>query len=281
MAPGSIENALVRARTRGADRIDADVLLCHVLQRDRVFLYTWPDKSLTDEQQQQFETLLDERLRGVPVAHLVGRREFWSLSIAVDASTLIPRPDTEALVQQALLCEVSANACVLDAGTGSGAIALALASERPGWSVVASDRLFAAAALAQRNARHLQLGNVQVVCAHWLEAFAEAQFDVIVSNPPYIAGNDPHLSQGDLRFEPLSALVAADDGMADLKTLTEQASRVLKPGGWLLFEHGYQQAAAVRDALTRQGYSVISSHRDLGGNERVTQACWREGNPHE
>lgn len=267
----SIADTLAAARDSGIERIDAEVLLCHVLDRDRTFLFTWPEKLLTGAEQQRFDQLLMQRAQGMPVAHLTGEREFWSLPLKVNATTLIPRPDTEILVQAALDIALPAQARVLDAGTGSGAIALALASERRSWQVVASDRLYDAALLARHNARQLHISNADVVCAHWLDAFATASFDMIVSNPPYIAADDPHLAEGDVRFEPRSALVAADNGLADLLTLVVQARRVLKHDGWLLLEHGYAQAAAVRALLSQHAYTDIDSQRDFGGHERVTR----------
>jgi len=265
----SIADVLAEARRAGIERIDAEVLLCHVLQRNRTFLYTWPDRPLSDVEQRHLEQLLQQRLHGHPVAHLIGAREFWSLPLAVDASTLIPRPDTETLVQVALELPLTAQSNVLDAGTGTGAIALALASERPDWLVYACDRQLAAAQLARRNAAVLAL-RAGIICGDWLSAFADNSFDMVVSNPPYIAANDPHLSQGDVRFEPRSALVAEDDGLADLRALVIDARRVLTRDGWLVLEHGYQQAVAVRELFAEHGYVNVTSRIDLGGNERVT-----------
>lgn len=265
----TIADALANARGAGIERIDAEVLLGHVIARNRTFLYTWPDRVLSEPEQQRFDDLVSQRLQGCPVAYLTGSREFWSLPLRVENSTLIPRADTETLVQVAFELPLPAAAVVLDAGTGTGAIALALASERSQWQLYASDRQWAAAKLALRNAVTVGL-RVRIVCADWLAAFADGSFDMIVSNPPYIAADDPHLAQGDVRFEPRSALVAADNGLADLRTLIIDARRVLKPGGWLVLEHGYQQADAVRGLFAAQGYVNIASHRDLGGNDRVT-----------
>jgi len=274
----SIADVLAEARNAGMERIDAEVLLCHVLQRNRTFLYTWPDRLLSDNERQHLNRLLQQRLQGHPVAHLTGSREFWSLPLSVDASTLIPRPDTETLVQLALELPLPPQSSVLDAGTGTGAIALALASERPDWQLYACDRQLAAAQLAHRNATTLTL-NAGIICCDWLTAFADNSFDMVVSNPPYIAANDPHLSQGDVRFEPRSALVADDDGLADLRALVVDARRVLKRDGWLLLEHGYQQAADVRKLLAEHGYVCVVSHIDLGGNERVTLGQLRSDKP--
>jgi release factor glutamine methyltransferase len=270
MSAKTIAEMLAAARHRGIDRIDAEVLLCHVLGRDRTFLYTWPDRLLSASELQHLDQLLLQRRQGHPVAHLTGTREFWSLPLQVDSSTLIPRPDTETLVQVALALPLSLMSTVLDAGTGTGAIALALASERPQWQLYASDRQLAAAQLAHRNATALAM-NAAIICANWLSAFAADSFDMVVSNPPYIAASDPHLTRGDVRFEPRSALVAEDDGLADLCALIVDARRVLKSGGWLVLEHGYQQAAAVRELLALHDYTDIASHRDLGDNERITR----------
>jgi release factor glutamine methyltransferase len=270
----TIADALAGARGKGIERIDAEVLLGHAIARDRTYLYTWPDRELSDADQKRFNDLLSQRLQGRPVAYLTGSREFWSLPLRVEASTLIPRPDTETLVQVALELPLPPDAVVLDAGTGTGAIALALGSERPQWRLYASDKQWAAAQLALRNAIAVAV-RTQVVCADWLLPFADGSFDMIVSNPPYIAADDPHLSQGDVRFEPRSALVAGDDGFADLRALIVDARRVLKSGGWLVLEHGYRQAAEVRDLFTDQGYVGVASHVDLGGNERITVGRFR------
>lgn len=265
----TIADALASARNKGVDRLDAEVLLGHAIARDRTYLYTWPDRSLSDVDQKRFDDLLSRRLQGQPVAYLTGSREFWSLPLRVETGTLIPRPDTETLVQVALELSLPPEAVVLDAGTGTGAIALALGSERPHWRLYASDRHWAAAQLALRNAVAVAV-RMQVVCADWLAPFAGGGFDMIVSNPPYIAADDPHLAQGDVRFEPRSALVAGDGGFADLRALIVDARRVLKSGGWLVLEHGYRQAARVRGLLVDHGYVGVASHVDLGGNERVT-----------
>ena len=204
------------------------------------------------------------------MAHLTGVREFWSLPLFVSPATLIPRPDTECLVEQAL-ARLPASACrIVDLGTGTGAIALALASERPDCDVTAVDRMPDAVALAIRNTQHLGINNVRVLQSDWFSALQGQQFDMIVSNPPYIDEQDPHLALGDVRFEPLTALVAGDHGLADIVHIIEQSKHMLTPGGYLLLEHGWQQGQAVRDAFTRGGYQAVETCRDYGGNERIT-----------
>ncbi len=249
--------------------LDVQVMLQHLLQRPRAYLYTWPERSLTAEQEFAFLGLLARRKRGEPVAHLVGFREFWTLELEVSADTLIPRPDTELLVELALELPCPDNARVADLGTGTGAVALALASERPGWQISALDRVPAAVALAERNRRRHGLENVRVLESDWCQALGEPQ-DMIVSNPPYIDKQDPHLQQGDVRFEPESALVAGESGMADIRSIATQALKALKPGGWLLLEHGWQQGRAVQACLRDLGYRKVDTRQDLAGQERVT-----------
>ncbi|MFY0990850.1 peptide chain release factor N(5)-glutamine methyltransferase [Halomonas sp. C05BenzN] len=251
-------------------RLDAEVLLCHVLGVDRTWLYTWGDREAASWARARFEALVAARAAGRPVAYLTGEREFWGLRLATDPSTLIPRPDTETLVEAALEKAAAATGRLLDLGTGSGAIALAVASERPGWRVLGVDLRPEAVALARRNAARLGIANAEFRHSDWFAALAGETFEIIVSNPPYVAEDDPHLAQGDLRHEPHSALVAAEQGMADLRHLVGEARDHLLPGGWLLLEHGFDQAAAVRRALVARGYEEVTSLRDLAGHERVS-----------
>ncbi|WP_346837168.1 peptide chain release factor N(5)-glutamine methyltransferase [Microbulbifer sp. SAOS-129_SWC] len=251
-------------------RLDAEVLLGHVLGRSRTWLFTWPEYQLNDAEQAQYDRLLARRAAGEPVAHLTGMREFWSLPLKVDASTLIPRPDTELLVELALqLCPQQA-LCALDLGTGTGAIALALASERPDWEILAADKSADAAALAEENRSALGLDNVRVIQSDWFAQIPPQAFQLIVSNPPYIDAADPHLEQGDVRFEPRSALVAEEAGLADIERIARGSRKYLASGGWLLVEHGWQQAEAVRRIFAAAGLKRVASHRDLSGWERVT-----------
>lgn len=257
-------------------RLDVELLLAHVLQASRTYLYTWPEKTLTEQEARHFAQLFARRLRGEPVAHILGQREFWSLPLWVNASTLIPRPDTELLVETALdLFAADTHQQprnLLDLGTGTGAIALALASEKKHWQCLGVDKFPEAVALAEKNRLHLRLMNARFVQSDWFSALGPTEFDVIVSNPPYIDPQDPHLHQGDLRFEPQSALVADNHGLADLQQIIAQAPDWLRPGGWLLLEHGYNQAQAARNLLAAANFISINSRRDLAGHERVSYA---------
>ncbi|UTW11481.1 peptide chain release factor N(5)-glutamine methyltransferase [Marinobacterium rhizophilum] len=254
-------------------RLDLELLLCHLLECGRTYLFMHPERVLSSPQAAAFEALLQRRLAGEPVAHLTGRRGFWTLDLEVSADTLIPRPDTETLVEQALELLPDGDFRVADLGTGTGAIALALASERSQWSLTGCDRIAAAVALAQRNAARLGIGNARFVEGSWFEPLA-GRFAMVVSNPPYIDPADPHLGRGDVRFEPASALVAEDAGLADIRHIATGARSVLEPGGWLLFEHGFDQGAAVRGLLDELGYGEVVTVPDLGGRDRVTRGRW-------
>ncbi|WP_394424287.1 peptide chain release factor N(5)-glutamine methyltransferase [Vreelandella stevensii] len=255
-------------------RLDAEVLMGCAAQCSRTWLYTWGDRECPTWERARFEALVAARAQGQPVAYLTGEREFWGLRLATSPDTLIPRPDTETLVEVALARAAAPVGRLLDLGTGTGAIALALASEKPGWQVIGADIRPGAVALAERNAAALGIANARFVLSDWFSAFLspaeEPPFDIIVSNPPYIAADDPHLSQGDVRFEPHSALVADANGMADLLHVIEAARAHLALGGCLAMEHGYQQAASVREALLEAGYRNVESVQDMGGHERVT-----------
>ena len=253
---------------------DAEILLEFVTGKARTYLLAFGETQLSAEQEAQLATLLARRKTGEPVAHLVGEREFWSLPLYVSPATLIPRPDTECLVEQAL-SRLPAQACrILDLGTGTGAIALALASERPDCEVTAVDVMPDAVALAQRNVARLGFPNVTVLQSSWFSALDNRTFGMIVSNPPYIDEHDPHLTQGDVRFEPLTALVAANEGLADIVHIVTTSRQQLHPGGWLLVEHGWTQGDAVRDVFIAAGYRAVETCRDYGGNDRLTLGQW-------
>ncbi|EQB0499519.1 peptide chain release factor N(5)-glutamine methyltransferase [Vibrio alginolyticus] len=276
----SIEQALKSATAKLAEggkespSLDAAVLLCHVLGKPRTYLLTWPEKALEAEQKSQFDALLERRLTGEPVAYIIGEREFWSLPFKVSPSTLIPRPDTERLVEVALDKTYEQTGPVLDLGTGTGAIAIALASEMPKRQVMGVDLKQEAKALAEYNAEQLNIKNVTFAQGSWFEPITEGtKFALIVSNPPYIDEKDPHLSQGDVRFEPKSALVAKENGLADIRHISDLARQYLEVGGWLAFEHGYDQGEAVREIMRGFGYQQVATEKDYGGSDRVTLGC--------
>ncbi len=276
-SPLTIEAALKAATLQlthsGSDSpsLDAAVLLCHALDKPRSYLLTWPDKILDDTTHAAFDALLARRLTGEPVAYIIGEREFWSLPLKVSPSTLIPRPDTERLVEVALEKAQTLDGDILDLGTGTGAIALALASELPQRRVVGIDLRDEAQQLASDNANRLHLTNVTFLQGSWFEPLSHGtKFALIVSNPPYIEENDPHLAQGDVRFEPKSALVAADNGLADIKHISDAGRDYLQSGGWLAFEHGYDQGASVRTIMQALGYQHVITEQDYAGHDRVT-----------
>ncbi|HAV45994.1 MAG: protein-(glutamine-N5) methyltransferase, release factor-specific [Halomonas sp.] len=281
-----LKNAAQRLQLAGSPspRVDAEVLMEFATGRSRTWLYTWGDSECPTWEHARFDALIAARAQGQPVAYLTGEREFWGLPLATSPTTLIPRPDTETLVEAALARASTPTGRLLDLGTGTGAIALAFASEKPDWQVVGVDVRPEAVALAAHNARTLNITNATFLVSDWFSALRSSSpsesspgspspgstFEIIVSNPPYIAADDPHLGQGDVRFEPRSALVAEADGMADLLHLITTAQAFLSPGGWLVLEHGYQQAPSVRQALKLAGYQSVESVQDMGGHERVT-----------
>jgi len=255
-------------------RLDVELLLAKALDKDRTYLYTWPEKTLTVEQQQQFDAYMQERIKGVPIAYVVGEKEFWSLMLSVNHSTLIPRPDTELIVETTLELFVddapNLQRQVIDLGTGTGAIALALAIEKPVWKITAADNNREVCDLAEHNRQRHLLNNVTVVCSDWLSSITATEVDVIVSNPPYISENDPHLLQGDVRYEPRTALTAKNNGLADIEKIIQQSRDILCISGWLLIEHGYQQGDHVLAALQANKYSHCRTIKDLAGQPRAT-----------
>ena len=274
----TVARALVRARnalkaTSATPRLDADILLANVLGWSRTRLFAHSDASLDSGSALRFEALVQRRCGGEPIAYLTGRREFWSLDLAITPDTLIPRPETEHLVEAVLgVVPADETATIADIGTGTGAVALALARERPRAFVVGTDRSRAAVAVARANAIRLGTGNVSFAVSDACAALAPHRWSVIVSNPPYVAESDPHLATGDVRFEPREALVAGPMGLNMLETLAQQAPARLARGGWLAMEHGREQGPAVRELLSRAGLGAVETIQDLAGNERVTVA---------
>lgn len=258
-------------------RLDAELLLADALGKPRSYLRTWADREVEPEAALRFAGSLARRRNGEPVAYILGRQGFWSLDLDVAPHTLIPRPDTELLVETSLALLPGGPAQVLDLGTGSGAIALALASERPAWQVTGVDRVVEAVALAEGNRTRLGLANAAFRPSHWFAALGGERYGLIVSNPPYIASDDHHLDEGDVRFEPSSALVSGVDGLDDIRLIIDQAPAHLAAPGWLLLEHGFDQAEAVRELLSQRGFSEVHSRRDLADHERISLGRW----PHE
>lgn len=255
-------------------RIEVQMLLQAVLKVPRAYLLAHPERELNEAEQSAYHALLHRRLAGEPMAHILGEREFFGLNLKVTPATLIPRPETELLVELALQkLSPHPGMRVLDLGTGTGAIALAIAHTRPDVEVVAVDASPAALEVARENARRLGAGNVSFEQSDWFSALGGNRFDLIVSNPPYIATRDEHLLRGDVRFEPMTALVSGVDGLDDIRRIAIRAKDFLRPGGWLLLEHGYDQASHVREMLLQSDYLSIFSARDLAGIERASGAA--------
>ena len=252
-------------------RIEVQCLLQHVLGVNRAYLMTYPERILNGSETARYQGLFERRMQGEPIAYLLGAREFFGLDFKVTPATLIPRPDTELLVEIALQ-HLPQRGTVLDMGTGSGAIALSIAHQRPDVAVVAVDASKAALDVARENAQRFNLANVRLMQSDWFSQLAGQRFDLIVSNPPYIEQDDSHLSQGDVRFEPMTALASGSDGLDDIRRIVSGAKDHLTPGGWLMFEHGYNQAGRVRELLDQAGFDRVTSLRDLSGIERVTIA---------
>lgn len=266
-----VRQQLAAAAARLGDRAEADILLAHALGKPRSWLIAHADDALDPDAAAAFAALVDRRAAGEPVAYLTGHRGFWTLELEVTPATLIPRPETELLVELALARLPSEGAPrVADLGTGSGAIALSIARECPHAKVTATDASAEALAVARRNAAANQLRNVVFAEGDWFAPLAGARFELIVSNPPYIATDDPHLGQGDLRHEPISALASGEDGLADIRRIIAGARDHLAPGGWLLFEHGWNQGAAVRALLEAAGYREVFTAQDLEQRDRVS-----------
>lgn len=255
--------------------LDAEILLCLTLNKSRSHLRAWPDRQLSSEHIEAFWALVHDRRKGTPIAYLTGQREFWSRDFLVTPDVLIPRPETELLIELCLkLIPADRPYKLIDLGTGSGIIATTLAAERPLAEVLAADLSLPALNVARKNADRHRIDNIRFYHSDWFAGIPETLFDLIVSNPPYIAEGDSHLSQGDLRFEPKSSLCAAEQGLADISRITDQARKRLQPGGHLLIEHGYNQLQQVQTLFNDLGYDKVQTYNDLSGQPRVTSGHW-------
>jgi release factor glutamine methyltransferase len=262
--------------TSDSPQLDCELLLCYVLDVDRTWLRTWPEKEISKSLEAKFCALLEQRVQGQPIAYLVGSRGFWSIDLQVSKDTLIPRPETELLVELTLGLKLPKNSHGLDLGTGTGAVVLALASERLDMNFTAVDSQMGAVSLAKKNCQNLGLVNVAIFQSDWFDSvqLKENQFDLIVSNPPYISANDPHLQQGDVRYEPNTALVSGVDGLDDLKKIIAKSPCYLKPEGWLLLEHGFDQGPATAHLMSKAGFQKVVTHKDYNQIDRVTLGQW-------
>ena len=259
-------------------RLDAELLLACAIGKPREYLFTWPDKELTEFELKEFTAYCDRRASGEPVAYILGKQAFWDFELLVNPSVLIPRPETELLVESAIeLLELRhcAGANVLDLGTGSGAIALALAGHNKHWHLTAVDNSASALAVARENAQLLSIKNIEFRNTSWCDGLQAEGFDLVTANPPYVEKGDRHLTEGSLPFEPISALVAGDSGLADILAIATQAKRCLIKDSWLLIEHGFQQREAVRKILFEAGYEAIECLQDLAGRDRMTKAQYK------
>lgn len=259
------------AKTSPSAALDAQVLLSYVLQCNSAYLFTWPEKNLENKPLEKYQALIQQRQHGTPVAHLTGQREFWSLNLNVNDSTLIPRPETETLIEFILKkFSNEKNLKLLDIGTGTGAIAIALATEKPRWNISACDISEQAIQLAKKNSKQHHTDNISFIQSDWFSNINDKDFNVIVSNPPYIANDDIHLSQGDVRFEPKNALTSGETGMDDIEYLCLHAKQYLLNPGYLIVEHGYDQEQAVSECFTKNNYIDIEQRQDLSGHTRMT-----------
>ncbi|PZN34372.1 MAG: peptide chain release factor N(5)-glutamine methyltransferase [Proteobacteria bacterium] len=266
------------SRVTATPRLDAELLLGYVTGLSRAAFHAHPERALPAQAGWAFQQLVKRRMKGEPIAYIRGEQEFWSLSLEVTPAVLIPRPETELVVERALEhTDKASPVAIADIGTGSGAIALAIASERPHARILATDASRAALEIAQRNVARLQLSNVSLRRGSWLAPLGEERFHLIVSNPPYIAADDPALDLEVRRHEPHEALIAGPRGLEALEIIIADASRHLHPGGWLILEHGWKQGAAVRARLEAQGFAHVRSHLDLAGHERVTEGALLPG----
>lgn len=251
--------------------LDAELLLAYLLEKDRTYLFSHPEKILSHDEYQNYQQLLEKRSQQVPIAYLIGKKSFWNLDLHVNEYTLIPRPETELLVELALSScggEWRSLSC-LDLGTGSGAIALAIAKEKPQWKITAVDISVEALKVAEKNAKQNNVDNVMFMQSHWFSSLT-AKFDVILSNPPYLDAHDPHLLREEIRYEPRGALVANDHGFADIENIIFNACNYLQPNGQVFIEHGYEQGSRVRELFTYYGYQSIKTFQDLAGLERIS-----------
>lgn len=272
----SLKNILIKAAHQLAKsqipKLDAEILLSFTLNIPRSYLYAHPEETINSKKIVIFEDLLKRRLQGEPIAYITGHQEFWSMDLLVSSDVLIPRPETEILIETAIALFSSEEHChVLDLGSGSGAIALAIAKERTCWDVMGVDRSEKAVVIAKNNQQRLQIFNVDFLKSDWFAAISEERlFNLIVSNPPYIPQNDPHLKQGDVRFEPKESLISGVDGLDAVRFIAANAARYLKSSGYLIFEHGYDQKASVKSILQQNHFVSIQSKKDLAGKDRVT-----------
>ncbi len=273
----SLSDIIISASQKLTDsdsaRLDAELIWAHVLGRDRTWLFTWPEYQPSSEEISEFQKLIARRIEGEPIAYILSRREFWGLSLECNASTLIPRPETELLVERALSLDLPDCAKILDLGTGTGAIALALALERPSWDITAVELSESAFELAQSNARNLNILSVDWLQGSWFEPIGnDTLFDLIITNPPYVEEHSPCLKEGDVRFEPRTALTAGRDGMQDIKLIAEFAIDYLVDGGYLLIEHGFNQKNSVSSELEKHRYLSVNGLKDLSGLDRAVLA---------